>query len=92
MLLSVAVFAQAMYGFKVENRGLNHARINSESEKLTVEKKKNKTDSLLCNQLAGYNTKEEVECGGAGKENTPTLQFFLPSLPWSLFSRYVTSI
>lgn len=40
MLLSVAVFAQAMYGFKVENRGLNHARINSESEKLTVEKKK----------------------------------------------------
>lgn len=39
MLLSVAVFAQAMYGFKVENRGLNHARINSESEKLTLEKK-----------------------------------------------------
>ena len=33
MLLSVAVFAQAMYGFKVENRGLNHARINSEKKK-----------------------------------------------------------
>ena len=81
-----------MYGFKVENRGLNHARINSESEKLTLEKKKYKTDSLLCNQLAGYNTKEEVECGGAEKENTRTLQFFLPSPPWSLFSRYVTSI
>ena len=32
MLLSVAVFAQAMYGFKVENRGLNHARINSEKK------------------------------------------------------------
>ena len=29
-----------MHGFKVENRGLNHARINSEGGKLTLEKKK----------------------------------------------------
>ena len=42
MLLSVAVFAYAMHGFKVENRGLNNARINSESGKLTLEKKKKK--------------------------------------------------
>lgn len=87
MLLSVAVFAYAMHGFKVENRGLNNARINSESGKLTLEKKKKKykTDSFLCNQLAEYNTKEEVEY-------PLPYNVFLPSPPWSLFSRYVTSI
>ena len=59
MLLSVAVF-----GFKVENCGLNHARINSESGKLTLEKtKQNKHESFLCNQLVGYKTTEEVEGG-----------------------------
>lgn len=53
MLLSVAVFAQAMYGFKVENRGVNHARINSESEKLTLEKKK-KQDRQFTLQPTGW--------------------------------------
>ena len=74
-----------MYRFRVENRGLNHARINSESGKLTLEKKKNKTDSFLCNHLAGYNTKKEVECGGAGKENTPPLQFVFALTPMVIF-------
>ena len=86
MLLSVAVFAYAMHGFKVENRGLNHAPINSECGKLTLEKKKkNKTDSLLCNQLAGYNTKEEVECGGGGEKIPPPLQRFFTLTPMVTF-------
>ena len=75
-----------MHGFKVENRGLNHARINSEGGKLTLEKKKIfKTDSFLCNQLAGYNTKEEVECGGGGEKIPPPLQRFVALTPMVTF-------
>ena len=76
-----------MHGFKVENRGLNHARINSESGKLTLgKKKKNKTDSFLCNQLAGYDTKEEVECsGGGGGGIPPPVHLFLALTPMVTF-------
>ena len=80
MLLSVAVFAYAMHGFKVENRGLNHARINSEGRKLTLEKKKKNTRQTVffaTNWLGIIQRKKwsVVEVG----ENTPSpTTFFCP--------------
>ena len=56
-----------------------------------LERKKDKQTAFVINWV-GIRPKEGCGVWWRGKKILPPLQLFLPSPPWSLFSRYVTLI